>query len=84
MAKGKLNITLDSDLIQYVKMYASENRTTVSEVVGQFLLNLKRARENDPTEIIFSDPSFKETMLECLDKIRSGRMKWHSYKEVFK
>ncbi|MDQ7824967.1 MAG: DUF6364 family protein [Candidatus Eremiobacteraeota bacterium] len=84
MAKEKLNITLDADLIEYVKMYASENRTTVSEVVGQFLLNLKRTREKDPTEIIFSDPAFRESMLECIAKIQNGKMKWLGYDEVFK
>jgi hypothetical protein len=83
MAKEKLNITLDADLIDYVKTYASENRTTVSEVIGQFLLNLRRTREQDPTETIISDPAFLENLLECLAKIRSGRMKWHGYDEVF-
>ena len=61
MEKGKLNITLDKDLIDYAKIVAKENRTTVSELISQFILNLKRTRENDPTEIIISDPVFKKT-----------------------
>lgn len=83
MAKVKLNITLDADLIDYIKIYARENRTTVSEVMGQFLLNLKRVRENEHTEIIMADPAFSESVLECISKIRSGTMKWYGYDEVF-
>lgn len=83
MGKGKLNITLDSDLIEYVKLFASENRTTVSEVIGQFLLNLKRAREDDHTECILSNPVFRESLMDCISKNRSGKMKWHDYDEIF-
>ncbi len=83
MNKGKLNITLDYDLIDYAKIFAQENRTTVSEIISQFLLNLKRTREKDPTEIIISDPSFKNSLLDTISKIRSGKMKWHKYNEVF-
>ena len=58
MAKTKLNITLDRDLIEFSKLYATEQRTTVSELISQFLLNLKRTKSQDPTEIIISDPEF--------------------------
>ncbi len=84
MRKGKLNITLDKDLVDYAKIYAEEQRTSVSEMFTQFVLNLKRARENDPTEIIISDPVFNESLLNTISKIRSGKMKWHKYDEVFK
>ena len=83
MNKGKLNITLDHDLIDYAKIYAQENRTTISEIISQFLLNLKRTREKDPTEIIISDPAFKESLLNTISKIRNGKMKWYNYDEVF-
>jgi len=84
MAKEKLNITLDADLIEYVKIYAKENRTTVSEIMSQFLLSLKRARENEHTEIIMADPSFRESVFECICSLREGTMRWHGYDEVFK
>jgi hypothetical protein len=84
VAKEKLNITLDADLIEYVKLYARENRTTASEIIGQFLLNLKRVREHEHTEMILSDPAFHESLLECVAKMRSGSMKWHGYDEVFR
>lgn len=83
MNKGKLNITLDCDLIDYAKIYAQANRTTVSELICQFILNLKRAKEHNPTEIIISDPAFKASVLDSISKIRSGKMKWHNYNEIF-
>jgi len=84
MAKNKLNITLDEDLIEFSKSYASEQRTTVSELVSQFLLNLKRTKSQDPTEIIISDPQFNDSLLETISRIRQGREKWLTYDEVFK
>ncbi|MBU0699790.1 hypothetical protein KKE26_00600 [bacterium] len=84
MNKGKLNITLDYDLIDYAKIYATENRTTVSEIINQFILNLKHVKENNPTDIIIAAPSFQESLLSTISKIRSGKMKWCSYDEVFK
>lgn len=84
MLKGKVNITLDRDLIDYIKTYAEEQRTTISEVFTQFVLNLKRTKEKDPTDIIMADPDFRKSLLDTVSKIRSGRLKWHSYDEVFK
>jgi hypothetical protein len=83
MRKGKINITMDQDLIEYAKAYAEEQRTTVSEVLSQFILNLKRVKENDPTEIILADPNFKESFMETILRIRSGDVKWYRYDEVF-
>ncbi|MFH1287598.1 MAG: DUF6364 family protein [bacterium] len=84
MRKEKLNLTLDKDLIEYAKIYVQEQRTSVSEIFTQFVLNLKRVNENNQTEIIISDPKFSESLLESISKIRSGKMKWHKYAEVFK
>lgn len=81
--KGKLNIMLDGDLIDYVKIYAEEQRTTVSEIFTQFILNLKRVKEKDPTEIILSDPEFKESLLQTISRIKAGDVKWFKYDEVF-
>lgn len=84
MQKTKINITMDKDLIEFAKLYAKEQRTTVSEIMGQFILNLKRVKKNDPTETILSDPAFKESLLDTVSKMRSGKIKWHSYDEVFR
>jgi hypothetical protein len=82
MHKGKVNITLDKDLIEYIKVYADEQRTTISEIFTQFILNLKRTKEKDPTEFILSDPDFKASLLNTVSRIRSGKMKWYKYDEV--
>ncbi len=84
MLKAKVNITLDKDLIEYIKTYAEEQRTTISEVFTQFVLNLKRTKKNDPTEIIMADPDFRVSLLRTASRIRSGKMKWHTYDEVFR
>lgn len=83
MEKGNLNLTLDRDLIDYAEIVAKENRTTVSELINQFILNLKRARENNPTEFILSDPVFKESLLNTISKLRSGKINWRNYEEIF-
>lgn len=83
MRKAKMNITLDKDLIEFAKLYAEEQRTTVSEILGQFILNLKRMKEKESTETILSDPDFMNSLLDTLSDIRSGKMKWHTYDEVF-
>ena len=83
MQKGKLNVTLDRDLIDFAKEYARYQRTSVSEIFSQFILNLKRTKENEPTDIILSDPDFEESLLQTIVRIRSGDMKWFTYDEVF-
>jgi hypothetical protein len=84
MPKARINLTLDSDLIEFVKEYAESQRTTVSEVFTQFALKLKRLKENDPTEIILSDPDFTDSLLETIARVKSGTVTWQSYDEVFK
>lgn len=83
MRKSKINITLDKDLIEYAKIYAKRERTTVSEIITQFILNLKRSKEGDPTEIILADIDFRDSILETISRIRSGKIKWHKYEEIF-
>ena len=83
MSKGKINVTMDQDLIEYAKIYANEQRTTVSEVFSQFVLNLRRVKENDPTAIILGDPGFRDSLLETMTRIQSGDVKWSRYDEVF-
>jgi hypothetical protein len=83
MNKEKINISMDKDLIEFAKEYASLQRTSVSEIFTQFILNLKRNCENDPTEIIMADPDFRETVLDTIERTRTGNIKWYDYKEVF-
>ena len=84
MQKARINLTLDADLIDFIKEYAETQRTTVSEVFTQFALKLKRTKENDPTETILADPDFSDSLFRTIEKIKSGTVTWHSYDEVFK
>lgn len=84
MQKARINITLDADLIDFIKEYADTQRTTVSEVFTQFALKLKRLKENDPSETILSDPDFSDSLLQTVERLKTGSVNWHSYDEVFK
>ena len=83
MQKARINLTIDADLIDFVKGYAESQRTSVSEVFTQFALKLKRLKENDPTEIILGDPDFTDSLLSTMSRIKTGAVKWYSYDEVF-
>jgi hypothetical protein len=74
---------MDKDLIEFAKIYAERQRTSISEIFTQFVLNLRRVIEKEQTEIILSDPDFTEHLLNTLERIRTGKMKWSKYKEVF-
>ncbi len=84
MQKSRINLTLDADLIDFIKEYAETQRTTVSEVFTQFALKLKRVKENDPTEIILADPDFHDSLLGTIERVKAGTVSWLSYDEVFK
>ncbi len=83
MAKGKLNITLDDDHIEYIKIFAKSNRTSVSEIINQFILNLKRKENNDPTRIIISNPELQDALMETIVNLRNNKVEWLDYDEVF-
>ena len=83
MHKSKLNTTMDQDLIDYAKTYASLQRTTVSEVFTQFVLHLKRVHDVDPMQVILEDPGFRDSLLRTMTKIQSGETRWSPYDEVF-
>ncbi len=83
MSKTRLNISLDQDLVNFVKVYVKENRTTVANVVTQLILALKRQAQGDSMEIILSDPDFHKAILDVQSRLRNGTAKWHTFKEVF-
>lgn len=84
MPKTRINISLDQDLADFAKTFATENRTTVAEVMTQYLLSLKRRIDNENTENIFCHPAFQQAMEQAQQKLTTGSTKWHSYDEVFK
>ncbi len=83
MPKTRINISLDQDLADFAKVFAAENRTSVADMVTQYLLTLKRRIEGQDTEQILSHPAFQEAMELAQAKLKDGSAKWHSYDEVF-
>jgi hypothetical protein len=83
MQKARLNITLDKDLIEFAKIYAEKQRSSVAELFTQFILNLRHLKKNDSAEIILSEPDFKESLLETITMVKAGEVKWYRYNEVF-
>ncbi|OIP50379.1 MAG: hypothetical protein COZ12_02325 [Deltaproteobacteria bacterium CG_4_10_14_3_um_filter_60_8] len=83
MSKTRINISLDQDLADFAKIFAAENRTSVADVITQYLLSLKRRVEGQSTEKILSHPAFGKAMEEAQAKLRNGTAQWHSYDEVF-
>jgi len=84
MPKTRLNVSLDQDLAEFAKVFAAENRTSVADMVTQYLLSLKRRVEGEHIEKIFAHPAFQQAMEDAQAKLRDGTAKWHSYDEVFK
>ncbi len=83
MHKARLNVSLDQDIIDFAKVFAAENRTSVAEIITQYLLLLKRRAEGENTERILTHPAFEKSMQEAQRKLHSGTAEWYSYKEVF-
>lgn len=83
MTKTRLNISLDQDLADFAKIFATENRTSVAEIITQYLLSLKRRAEGENTEKILAHPAFEKAMRDAQRKLQSGTAAWHSYTEVF-
>lgn len=83
MAKTRINISLDQDIADFAKVFAAENRTSVADIITQYLLALKRRVEGENIEIILAHPAFQQAMEETQSKLRGGTAKWHTYDEVF-
>ncbi len=83
MPKTRLNISIDYDLADFIKMYAQENRTTASEVITQFILGLKRRTGQQSTDIALSDPNFLQALTEVRERLKKGSAQWHTFDEVF-
>ena len=83
MAKTRLNLSLDQDLVEFVKAFADDNRTTVASVITQYLLALKRRQDGDPMELILSNPDFEAALLDVQARLKSGETEWSSFDEVF-
>jgi hypothetical protein len=83
MRKVRVNITIDEDLSRFLKGFSLSQRLSMSELINQWALSLKRAQENEGMGIALSSPEFYQSLLHTLEKSRSGRLNWHSREEVF-
>jgi hypothetical protein len=83
MPKTRINVSLDQDLADFAKVFAAENRTSVAEMVTQYLLALKRRSEGKHMETVLQNPAFQQAMEDVQAKLRAGTAEWHSYDEVF-
>ncbi len=83
MPKTRINVSLDKDLADFAKVFAAENRTSVADIVTQYLLVLKRRVEGEYVERILGHPAFQKAMEDAQARLRNGTAEWHSYDEVF-
>ena len=83
MSKTCLNISLEQDLIDFVKGYVQDNRTTVADVFTQFLVSLKRRVQGDNIDNLSSDSDFYKALVDVQTKLRDGTGQWHTFEEVF-
>lgn len=83
MSKTRMNLSIDQDLIDFAKVFAAQNRTSVAEMITQYLLSLKRLAEGENVEKILAHPAFHAAMQEAQEKLRNGTATWYSYDEVF-
>ena len=45
MKKEKVSFTIDKDLIYWFRLHTKDEHTTMSALINQYILNLKRERE---------------------------------------
>ena len=83
MAKSRINLSLDQDLVDFTKAFAAENRTTVADVITQYLLSLKRRVQGENTEKVLAHPAFYEAITDVQTRLRDGNAQWHTFDEVF-
>jgi hypothetical protein len=83
MPKTRINVSLDQDLADFAKLFAMENRTSVAEMVTQYLLTLKRRVEGEHQEYLLSHPAFQQAMKDAQDQLQAGKATWHAYDDVF-
>jgi hypothetical protein len=83
MAKTRLNISLDEELVDFVKIFAAENRMSVTEIFKQYLSMLKCHAEKHVGKKVLPHSAFHKAMADVQRKLRDGTAVWHSYDEVF-
>lgn len=83
MRKERLNLAFDQDLVLFIRGYAQENRTTLTDLFTQYMLTLMRNMSDTQNPSVVYDRAFNKTMEDIRTAARSGNTKWHTYEEVF-
>ena len=83
MAKTRLNISIDEDIANFGRIFAAENRITLSDLMTQYLLSLKKKVEGQQSESVLAPPAFNKAFEEMQKRLQQGKTTWHSYDEVF-
>lgn len=79
MRRVRVNITLDDDLARFLKGFSLAQRLSMSELINQWALNLKRAQtDQQGMETILSSPEFYQTLQETIERSRANAITWHS------
>ena len=54
--KRKYSFTIDENLMQWFRLYVREESTTMSGILNQYILKLKRDQQNvpDPKRVLYS------------------------------
>jgi hypothetical protein len=54
--KRKYSFTIDENLMQWFRLYVREESTTMSGILNQYILKLKREQQNmpDPKKVLYS------------------------------
>jgi hypothetical protein len=54
--KRKYSFTIDENLMQWFRLYVREESTTMSGILNQYILKLKREQQNmpDPKRVLYS------------------------------
>ena len=57
MKKEKVSFTIDKDLINWFRLHTKDEHTTMSALINQYILNLKREREGRsiPKNVLLSN-----------------------------
>jgi len=69
--------------VDFLKVFAGENRMTVADVVTQYILALKRRSQGDASEMILANPVFHQALMDARAKLRDGSASWSEFDEVF-
>lgn len=83
MSKTRLNLSLDQDLVDFVKVFAAENRTSVADIVTQYFLALKRNTDREDVRTILSHPTFQRAISDVQTRLRDGTAEWYRFDDVF-